>query len=158
MTKDILITSEDVAEIITILDKTPYDRLDVRIGRFTLRVIRSGEGWSQEFQSDEVGGPAAAVRPEELNPEPDAVSDDQTFLIRPPLPGTLYRAPQPGAPAFVEVGDRVEPDTVIAIIETMKLMTSVSAGCSGTIEAILAENAAIVDSNSVLMRVRLDIA
>jgi acetyl-CoA carboxylase biotin carboxyl carrier protein len=158
MSGDIPFTSEDVEEIVTILDNTPYDRLDVRIGRFVLRVMRSGEGWSQELEWSDAGSAALAINLDVVSVEPNTTSDDQTLEIRPALPGTFYRAPQPGAPAFVEIGDRVEPDTVIAIIETMKLMTSVSAGCSGTIEEIVAENAALVDSDTVLMRVRPDVA
>jgi len=72
------------------------------------------------------------------------------------LPGTFYRSPQPGAPPFVEVGDRVGPETVVAIIETMKLMNPVHAGVSGTIEAILHDNATPVDASAVLMTVKLD--
>jgi acetyl-CoA carboxylase biotin carboxyl carrier protein len=74
--------------------------------------------------------------------------------IRSPLPGTFYRAPQPGAAPFVEVGAAVTPDTVIAIIETMKLMTSVTAGCTGVIEEITAQNATLVEADAVLMRVK----
>jgi acetyl-CoA carboxylase biotin carboxyl carrier protein len=57
-----------------------------------------------------------------------------------PLPGTFYRSPRPGAPPFVEVGDAVGPDTVVAIIETMKLMNSVPAGTPGRVARILVEN------------------
>jgi len=78
----------------------------------------------------------------------------QGLVIRAPLPGTFYRAPQPGAAAFVEVGSAIEPDTVVAIVETMKLMTSVMAGCSGIVEEIVAENAKMVDADAVLMRVK----
>ena len=66
--------------------------------------------------------------------------------------GTFYRAPKPGAPAFVEVGAEVTEDTVIGIIETMKLMNSASAGASGKIVEILAANGEIVEAGQVLMR------
>lgn len=158
MTKDIPITREDIEEIVTILDKTPYDQVDVRIGRFTLKVARTGKGWSQELELDDVAGVAPALEPATVSTEPKPAADDSTLAIRPPLPGTFYRAPQPGAPPFVEVGDRVEPDTVVAIIETMKLMTSVSAGCCGIVEAIVIPNATLVDTEAVLMRVRPDAA
>jgi acetyl-CoA carboxylase biotin carboxyl carrier protein len=74
--------------------------------------------------------------------------------IRPALPGTFYRAPQPGAANFVEVGSRVEKDTIIGIIETMKVMSSVAAGVAGEIVEIFAENGLMVDKDGVLMRVR----
>ena len=76
--------------------------------------------------------------------------------MRAPLPGTFYRAPMPGAPPFVEVGSRVEPDTVVAIVETMKLMNSVPAGAGGTVAEILLANAEFAERDAVLMRIRED--
>jgi acetyl-CoA carboxylase biotin carboxyl carrier protein len=149
MSKDLNFTHEDVTEIVTILDKTPYDRLDIRTGRLTLRVIRSGEGWTQELEFADDAPVAVTVAPEAAAAEAEGI-----LAIRSPLPGTFYRAPQPGAAPFVEVGDTVTPDTVIAIIETMKLMTSVPAGCAGVIEEIVANNASLVDADAVLMRVK----
>jgi acetyl-CoA carboxylase biotin carboxyl carrier protein len=70
-----------------------------------------------------------------------AVADaDQLVAVVAPLPGTFYRAPRPGAPAFVEVGDTVGADTIVAIIETMKLMNSVPAGTPGRVARILVGN------------------
>lgn len=57
-----------------------------------------------------------------------------------PSPGIFWRSPSPGAPPFVEVGQRVEADTVVCIVEVMKLMNQVTAGVSGTVAAILVEN------------------
>jgi acetyl-CoA carboxylase biotin carboxyl carrier protein len=57
-----------------------------------------------------------------------------------PLPGTFYRAPRPGAPPFVEVGDAVTADGVVAIVETMKLMNSVHAGTAGRVARICLDN------------------
>jgi acetyl-CoA carboxylase biotin carboxyl carrier protein len=151
MSFDLPLSAEDVAEIVAILDKTPYDRLDIRTSRFSLRVLRSGDGFTQELSFSEDAAPAAAVAATEAAVVAEA---EGIVAIRSPLPGTFYRAPQPGAPAFVNVGDRVEPDTVIAIVETMKLMTSVPAGCAGVIEEIVVENARLVEAEAVLMRVR----
>jgi len=149
MSKDLNFTHEDVTEIVTILDKTPYDRLDIRTGRFTLRVIRSGEGWTQELEFVDDAPAVVTAAPEAAAAEAAGIT-----AIRSPLPGTFYRAPQPGAAPFVEVGATVTPDTVIAIIETMKLMTSVTAGCAGVIEEIVAQNASLVEADAILMRVK----
>jgi acetyl-CoA carboxylase biotin carboxyl carrier protein len=56
--------------------------------------------------------------------------------VRAPLVGTFYRAPQPGAEPFVQVGSRVEETTVVGIVETMKLMNPVLAGVAGTVVEI----------------------
>ena len=72
--------------------------------------------------------------------------------MRAPMVGTFYRAPKPGAPPFVEIGAEVGEDTVIGIIETMKLMNSASAGARGKIVAILVANGEIVEAGQVIMR------
>src|SRR5207247_2079527 len=56
-----------------------------------------------------------------------------TVVVRSPMVGTFYRAPEPGAPPFVDEGTHVKPDTVVCIIEVMKLMNSVTAGVSGIV-------------------------
>jgi acetyl-CoA carboxylase biotin carboxyl carrier protein len=73
-----------------------------------------------------------------------------------PLPGTFYRAPRPGAPPFVEVGDAVGADTVVAIIETMKLMNSVHAGASGRVARILLGNGEFAQLGTTLMLIEPD--
>jgi acetyl-CoA carboxylase biotin carboxyl carrier protein len=76
--------------------------------------------------------------------------------VRAPLPGTFYRAPRPGAAPFVEVGSRVSADTVIGIVETMKLMNSVSAGVAGTVAEFCLANAEFAAHGATLMRIRAD--
>jgi acetyl-CoA carboxylase biotin carboxyl carrier protein len=71
-----------------------------------------------------------------------------------PLLGVFYRAPKPGEPAFVEVGQRVEAETVIGIIEVMKLMNTVRAGVAGEIVAIPAQNGALVEYGQTLVQIR----
>src|SRR5690606_40517544 len=58
-------------------------------------------------------------------------------VIKSPMVGTFYRAPEPGAKPFVEVGAAVSPDTTVCIIEVMKLMNSIPAQCRGTVAEIL---------------------
>jgi acetyl-CoA carboxylase biotin carboxyl carrier protein len=70
-----------------------------------------------------------------------------------PLLGTFYRAPQPGAPPFVDVGSRVDQDTVVAIIETMKLMNPVYAGTTGTVSEICLDDGQFAEQGAVLMRI-----
>jgi acetyl-CoA carboxylase biotin carboxyl carrier protein len=73
-----------------------------------------------------------------------------------PLPGTFYRAPRPGAAPFVEVGDEVGEDTVVAIVETMKLMNSVHAGTRGRVARICLENAELAAQGTALMLIEPD--
>lgn len=70
-----------------------------------------------------------------------------------PSPGIFWRAPSPGEAPFVEVGDGVQPDTVVCIVELMKLMNRVVAGVSGTVTAVLVDNGGSVDKGGSLLLV-----
>ena len=67
--------------------------------------------------------------------------------------GTFYRSPKPGAPPFVAVGSAVEEDTIVGIIEVMKLMNTVRAQVRGTVAEFLAADGALVEYGEVLLRV-----
>ncbi len=71
-----------------------------------------------------------------------------------PMVGTFYRAPEPGAAPFVQIGQRVSRDTIVCIIEVMKLMTSLPAGVDGEIVDILVDDAQSVEAGQPLIVVR----
>ena len=71
--------------------------------------------------------------------------------VRAPMVGTFYRSPSPGAPPFVEAGSKVEPGTVVGIIEVMKLMNQVEAGVRGVVKEVLVGNAEPVEHGQALM-------
>jgi acetyl-CoA carboxylase biotin carboxyl carrier protein len=87
---------------------------------------------------------------------PSVSSGDGLVAVRAPLPGTFYRAPRPGAAPFVEVGSRVGADTVVGIVETMKLFNSVTADAAGTVAEICVDNAEFADRGATLLRIRAD--
>jgi acetyl-CoA carboxylase biotin carboxyl carrier protein len=68
--------------------------------------------------------------------------------------GSFYRSPKPGEAPFVEVGDKVDVDSVVAIVEVMKLMNSVTAGVAGEITAVHAQNGDLVEFDQPLFSVR----
>jgi len=138
-----MLTDDDVREIVRLLDELQYDELHLTTRHFTLSLRRNG-GWSQALDI----GPA----PVEDAAQPE-MERDRTGLVavRTPLPGTFYRAPKPGAAPFVEVGDPVDEDTVVAIVETMKLMNSVPAGARGRVAEICRHDAEFADQDAVLM-------
>lgn len=152
MTNEFLLSPDDVAEIVAILDATSYSIINISTGRFTLRVARDGEGWTQEWDWGDAKG-MIAQPPLERVADTSSVEADEgavTALI----PGTFYRSPQPGAPPFVEIGTHVSADSVVGIVETMKLMNPVHAGITGVIDEILVEDAGSVEAGAVLMRIR----
>ena len=72
-------------------------------------------------------------------------------LVKSPMVGTFYRAPEPGAPPFVDIGDAVSNDTIVCIIEVMKLMNSIPAGASGLVTQILVADGEPVEYGQVLL-------
>ena len=74
-------------------------------------------------------------------------------LIKSAMVGTFYRAPEPGGQPFVSVGQRVTPDTTVCIIEVMKLMTSIQAGCAGVVTHILVGDGEPVEFGQTLIAV-----
>jgi acetyl-CoA carboxylase biotin carboxyl carrier protein len=96
---------------------------------------------------------ALGVDQEALGAAGDA---DGLATVVAPLPGTFYRAPRPGAPPFVSEGDAVGVDTVVAIIETMKLMNSVPAGTAGRVTRILLENGEFAALGATLLLIEPD--
>jgi acetyl-CoA carboxylase biotin carboxyl carrier protein len=100
---------------------------------------------------------APAVHPTTASANGDApakaVADDFLYIESPTV-GTFYSAPSPEAPAYVKVGSTVKPDTVVCLVEAMKVYNDIPAGLSGVIEAILVENAAPVEFGQRLFKVR----
>jgi len=74
--------------------------------------------------------------------------------IKSPMVGTFYRSPAPDAASFVEIGTEVHPDTVVCIIEAMKVMNEIKAEVKGVITEVLVESAKAVEFNQPLFRVR----
>ena len=172
------LTREDVEDILKLLDSTAYDELHLETDRFALRLRRGVGGWTQEHEArgevrlvqsaSGAGAPdeealddlpddgTADAGPADAGPADAAPADagparEGLVAVRAPLPGVFYRAPKPGEPPFVEAGDHVEPETVVAILETMKLMNPVRAGAAGTVVDFAVANNEPADLGAVLL-------
>jgi acetyl-CoA carboxylase biotin carboxyl carrier protein len=132
------LTDEDVREILRLIDESDLDELRIETNGLKLHVLRGG-------------GPAAA---EPAAAEPAPSTPAAAGAIAAPMPGTFYRAEGPGMEPFVDVGSKVDPDTIVCIIEIMKMMNSVPAGVSGTITEICVEDAQQVAEGAPLFRVQ----
>jgi acetyl-CoA carboxylase biotin carboxyl carrier protein len=161
-----MLTPDDVRDIVRVLDSTTLDEFHVQMGEVDVVLRRHGSSsdWTAEAQvtraprelpaagphaadtdrSGQVGQPGPAT-------EPAQVGAAQLHRVTPPLLGTFYRAPQPGAAPFVEVGSIVETETVVGIIETMKMMNPVHAGVAGRVVRICLADAAFAEAGATLM-------
>lgn len=161
-------THDDVQRIIQLLNDSHFDELHLEADGIKLDLRRNGAGASlprvaapcapaAATAAVVAAAPAsAAAPPAGAGTGAPPAGDSALLEIRAPMLGAFFRAPKPGAPAFISVGSRVEPDTVIGIIEVMKLMNSVAAGVSGEVVEILGADGELVEYEQVLVRVRPD--
>jgi acetyl-CoA carboxylase biotin carboxyl carrier protein len=96
--------------------------------------------------------PASAPHPPAHSAPPPAESTNE-ILIRSPMVGTFYTAPDPASPAFVEAGSVVTPDTVVCIVEAMKVFNEIKAEVAGRITKVLVKNAEPVEFDQPLFAV-----
>jgi acetyl-CoA carboxylase biotin carboxyl carrier protein len=129
---------DDVREILRLIDESDVEELRVETEGLSLYVRRGDVSKEAQIAAE---------------PEVDRGQTDGLHPIPAPMLGTFYRAPAPGATPFVDVGTRVEDETVVCLIEVMKMMNAVPAGVTGTIVEVCAENAAVVEYGAPLFRV-----
>jgi acetyl-CoA carboxylase biotin carboxyl carrier protein len=144
------LTAKDVAEILRILEESSFDQLTLEMNGMKLSLQRSSA-------RPQVPDSASAASPPPNSPLPPMAkppSEPGLLEIAAPLLGIFHVAPKPGESPFVELGSKVLPETIVGIIEVMKLMHTVRAGVKGEIAEILVRNGAAVEYGEVLMRVR----
>jgi len=147
------LTAADVAEIMRLVEQSGFDELNLEIDGTKIS-LRRGAGAAPAAAVTTTAAPTTAGSSVTDTRAPQAPTDPHSEALPAPLLGTFYRAPKPGAPPFVEVGMQVSEDTIVGIIEVMKLMNTVRAGMRGTVTDILAVDGALVEFGETLMRVR----
>lgn len=146
------LTAKDVAEIMRVLEESTFDSLSLEMDGVKMNLQRGSPASLRK-----VPNPASAQATPAASAEVkarQATAESGLLEVPSPLLGIFHRAPKPGAPPFVEVGSGVEEQTVIGIIEVMKLMNSVHAGVKGEVVEILIDNGSPVEYGQILMRVR----
>ena len=142
------LTAREVAEITRLLEDSSFDELYLELDGLKLS-LRRGAAVSAHAPGNSDAASSAPVPVD----QPPAAVDSTVRDIAAPLLGTFYRAPKPGAPPFVEVGSLVEADSIIGIIEVMKLMNTVRAGIRGKVVEIQARDGTLVEYGETLLRV-----
>ena len=153
------LSAADIQEIMRLVEASGFDELLLETAgtKLTLRrgaALRAAPVAAAPVVTSVAMPAAAQAQAAVVVPVPvvAAVVADGT-PVESPMLGTFYRAPKPGAAAFVEVGSVVEADTVIGIVEVMKLMNTVRAGVRGTVTAVVARDGALVEYGETLLYV-----
>ena len=148
---------KDIKAIIDLMKKNSITEFELERQDSKIRLKRGLNGGAAGSPSDD--GPAA------LTPAPATASNLAAAVpapgnptgeieIKSPMIGTFYRAPSPEAGSYVEVGTEVSPETVVSIIEAMKVMNEIKSEVRGVITQILVENAKPVEFGQPLFKVR----
>jgi acetyl-CoA carboxylase biotin carboxyl carrier protein len=136
-------------KLIDLVEESGIAELEITEGEEKVRISRTSTAHAAVSTSvtPAVAPAAAAIS---ANGEPVA-APEEGHLLKSPMVGTFYRAPTPGAKAFVEVGQTVSEGETVCIIEAMKLLNEIEADRSGVIKAILVENGQPVEYGHALM-------
>jgi acetyl-CoA carboxylase biotin carboxyl carrier protein len=146
----VTLTSKDVAEITRLLEQSAFTELQLEIDGLKISLKRGAAGSVGFADPSTTAMPEAPPKASAAAPEP---ADPHRHTVSAPLLGTFFRAPKPGAAPFVEVGSAVNEDTIVGIIEVMKLMNAVRAGARGTVVEILGRDGTLVEYGETLVRI-----
>lgn len=161
------LTYQDVLTLLGLIDAGPFGTFELEFNGTRLKVVREvgrEQGSSRTAgtvqTSDVKASPAKDASPGISAPTPvsgqvpspvAAQEFPGAIEVKPPMGGTFYAAPSPGAPAFVQQGQSVKKGDQVGTVEVMKLFTPVLAPCDGVVRAVLARNEQLVDKEEPIM-------
>ena len=161
------VNMEELRELIALLRDNGLAELELEREDFRVRLRREGAGDHVQYVAAPMpvpapgGNPAPAAAPASAPPmhpggqaAPAASADQDLHIVTSPIVGTFYRSPSPTADAFVKIGSNVEPESVVCIIEAMKLMNEIQAETTGEVVKIYVENGQPVEYGQPLFGIK----
>jgi acetyl-CoA carboxylase biotin carboxyl carrier protein len=149
---------KDIKAIIDLMKKNSVTEFELEKQDFKIKLKRGGNGGPMVATSEDPSlvvyspTPAAIAALPPATPPPAPANPE--LEIKSPMIGTFYRAPSPEAAPYIEVGSEVNPDTVVCIIEAMKVMNEIKAEAKGVITQVVVENAKPVEFGQPLFKIR----
>lgn len=147
----------EIKELLLTIDKTKLGYLKIEEGNFSLEVSTQSNINNTQTNSSEIINTAPIVvdkNNENTNLMAEITNDD-IHIIKSPLMGTFYESPGPDESSFVKVGDKVNTNSTLCIIEAMKLMNELTSDVTGEIIEVLVKNEDLVEYNQPLFKVKL---
>jgi acetyl-CoA carboxylase biotin carboxyl carrier protein len=141
-------------QLVDLMVENDLSRLELREGESHILLRRGGAAHAEHAMpaTAPVAAPAPAANPAPSAPAEAAAAENET-LIRSPMVGTFYMSPDPESPPFVSPGSSVGPDSVVCIVEAMKVFNEIKAECSGKITKVLVKNGQAVEFDQPLFAV-----
>ena len=141
-----------VKKLIELLEESGIAELEINEGEESVRISRYGSAPAPAPVSHAAApapAPSAAAAPAVESDDEDSLPSGH--IVKSPMVGTFYSASSPGAKPFVDIGDSVTEGETVCIVEAMKILNQIEADATGTIKAILVENAQPVEYGQPLM-------
>ncbi len=153
-----IVDLKDIKAIIDLMKKNSISEFELEKQDFKIRLKRGVNGGASISIPEDMpvvgyAPPAVAIHAPPAA-VPSAAASAAELEIKSPMIGTFYRAPSPEAAAYVEVGTEVNVDTVVCIIEAMKVMNEIKAEAKGIVTEVLVENAKPVEFGQPLFKLR----
>lgn len=146
-----------IKTLVALMNQNDLSEIDLHEGEFRIRLRRGTKPALVQAAAPVVPMPAVpAPTPTSVAaapPKAEAKPSQPGASIKSPTPGTFYTSSSPDAPPFVTVGTRVTPETVVCIIEAMKIFNEIQAECSGVITKVLVQNQQPVEYGQALFEV-----
>lgn len=149
---------EQIEKLVEIMKDSDLSSMEIEEETFRIRLAREKEIVAVHGSS---GGHHALPAQAPAQPAPNAGAapaadaEEAGFIyVKSPMVGTFYRAPSPESPPFIEEGGKIKADTVVCIIEAMKVMNEIQAEVSGKVVEVLVENGEPVEFGQALMKVK----
>ena len=144
-----------VKKLIELLDESGIAEIEISEGEDSVRISRHPQGVMAAAPlsaAPVVAAPPAVATPAVPVPAPaaPAEAEEEGQAVTAPMVGTFYSAPSPGAPPFVQVGDRVNEGDTLCIVEAMKMMNPIEAEVTGIIKSIRVQNGEPVEYGQIL--------
>ena len=146
-----------IKQVVDLMKRSDISEFEFEEDGFKLRLSSKGADGPQIIQAVPAGqtpAPFPVATPATGEADPIPVEEKGISIIKSPMVGTFYSAASPESPAFVKIGSKVSNDSVVCIIEAMKVMNEIQAEMSGTISELLVENGEAIEYGQPLFKIK----
>jgi acetyl-CoA carboxylase biotin carboxyl carrier protein len=152
MAKKLSIDFDEIRKLAELVQDTELSEIEIEEDDLRIRVSRNGAQMVQAVAAPAPAPAANQAAPAVIADTATAASSDaHPGAVKSPMVGTVYLQPEPGAPSYVSVGDKISAGDTLMIIEAMKVMNPIKAPKSGTVKQILVDDAQPVEFDEVLV-------
>lgn len=142
-----------IRRLIELMNEHDLNEIDLREGEMRVRLRKRGEVVMASAPAPMAHAAPAAPAPTAATAAPATAASDNFAVVKSPMVGTFYSAPNPESPPFTKVGDHIGNDTIVCVIEAMKVFNEIPAELTGKVVACLVQNGSPVEFGQPLFKI-----